>query len=243
MFSRSLFCALVVVFATPAGAGGAAPVLENVGRTVLNKPTASWTLTTGVIAEEIEISRRPETAEDGSFTYSFAWFPESLAAGQTSWVGSDLAPLRPGTYYVHVSGLDENTVTSEWSQTKALKIPNTRRPQLAKKRIGLVGHPPYGAGYYVTVEPTIRVCDDSKGFILIGVNERKWIGQNTFGRQQRTLKRKAPRAFGSACHAYRLKWRLPDKFFGIGNYGVTLRVRDLEYNWSRAVGRTWFTSD
>jgi hypothetical protein len=111
----------------------------------------------------------------------------------------------------------------------------------------MVGHPPYGAGYYVTVHARFRVCDDSTGRLLVRVRETKTIptasGPLLLASARWNYSVRAPRARGSRCRSYAKVWRLRNRFFGAGRYSVSLRVRDTGRKWSNAVGRSWFTID
>jgi hypothetical protein len=55
--------------------------------------------------------------------------------------------------------------------------------------------------------------------------------------------RAPPDAGRAGCRSYKLTWRLKDKFFGVGRYTVTLRIRDAEGAWSRTVSRSSYTPD
>ena len=119
--------AVVTLFATIAAlvlvnvAVAAPPVLLQVGATG-GKATASWVLPPGVKARFVEVSMDPTTESDGSFICcGHPYFDNDLLDDtQTTWTGS--FALGPGTYYVHVSGIDLDCFVAsacpvrEWTQ-------------------------------------------------------------------------------------------------------------------------------
>jgi hypothetical protein len=131
-FSWRLAVAVSVVMAAlvaPAGAFAAAPVLLSVGQ-VSGHLTATWSLPPGVEAQVVEAAMNPARSSDGYF-----FFENVLAAGsfntltdtQTTW--TDNFQNDPGTYYIHISGLDRSCYYAdacpirEFSQMMAVTIP------------------------------------------------------------------------------------------------------------------------
>ena len=97
-----LIVVLLLLFAGEAR--GAPPVLVSVS-SQSQHPAATWTLPSGVEAKTIEVATSPVTASDGSFFAENRRAFDLLEDAQTSWLYA--YKLDPGTYYVHVAGLDE----------------------------------------------------------------------------------------------------------------------------------------
>jgi hypothetical protein len=167
-----------------------------------------------------------------------------LEETQTTWLDSDQLP--PGTYYVHVSGFDEacyyagRCPVREWSQILPLVVPANKRPRLAAVHWIEAGHNKPGRRYYVTETLRFRACDDAPGPLFARVGQTKRVGPYTFGRD--VFVRRLPLA-AAGCRSYMLRWRLKERFFGVGRYTITLRIRDTEEAWSRVVSRSSFTRD
>ena len=128
---RLLF--MLLVFAALAGnAYAAPPSLVSVGHQSRH-PTATWTLPPGVQARVIEIATSTQAATDGSFFNENVKAFDTLEPTQTSWVSG--YQLDPGTYYVHVAGLDEpcfyadQCPVREYSQVMTLVIPAATAPK------------------------------------------------------------------------------------------------------------------
>jgi hypothetical protein len=105
--SRGLAGALVVIgtafaFASPAFA--APPTLTSVGH-VQRHPEAYWSLPPGVKAKIAEVATSPATSTDGAFFFENVKAFDLLEDSQTHWIYN--FQLDPGTYYVHISGIDE----------------------------------------------------------------------------------------------------------------------------------------
>ncbi len=122
---------LVVAFATLTFAAFASqlasatsPVLAQVSE-INGNVTATWTKPLGVESTFIEVSRDATLNKQGGFNCCSGPFFENaiLDAAATSWTGTR-ALEEPGTYYVHVSGLDRdcffagNCPVREWSEIK-----------------------------------------------------------------------------------------------------------------------------
>jgi hypothetical protein len=88
----------------PSAANAAPPILISVGHKKRH-PTAEWTLPPGVQARVIELATTPETSTDGYFFDENVDALDTLEPTQTRWVYN--SQLDPGTYYVHVAGIDE----------------------------------------------------------------------------------------------------------------------------------------
>ena len=250
-----LLAAAVAALAIAPQAVAAPPTLLTVGH-VNRHPTATWSLPPGVESRVVEVATSPAAASDGYFFFENVVAFDVPEPSQTSWVYG--FQLDPGTYYVHVAGYDpacayEPCPGREWSNMMTLVIPRppppppNDRPRIVSRRFAMVGHPPYGPGYYVTVHARFRVCDDSTGRLLARIRERKTLpttsGPLVVASATWSYSVRAPRSFGAPCRGYRKVWRLRDRFFGVGRYSVSLRVRDSGRKWSNAVGRSWFTSD
>lgn len=85
------------------------------------------------------------------------------------------------------------------------------------------GHGPPGPDYYVTIEARFRVCDDSRGNLIVLVEEQSDTGAPPPTSVSWNRMIQAP---ARNCQTYHLSWRLSWKFLGIGCYTVRLRVRD-----------------
>lgn len=235
--------ALAMTAFAPPSAFAAAPVLGSVSH-VKRHPAATWTLPAGVKSQVVEVATHPDVGSDGYFFTENVKVFDLLEEAQTSWLDSD--QLTPGIYYVHVSGFDEpcyfagRCPVREWSQVLPLVIPANKRPQLAAVRWQETGHNKPGRRYYVTEALRFRVCDDAPGPLFARVGQTKRIGPFTRGREV-FVRRMTLAAAG--CRSYKLTWRLKDKFFGVGRYTVTLRIRDAEGAWSRTVSRSSYTPD
>jgi hypothetical protein len=95
--------AAALALGIPGGARAAAPVLLTVGHADRH-PTATWSLPAGVEAKLIEVATSPAAASDGYFLAGNRAAFDLLEPAQTSW--TDAFQEDPGTYYVHVGGLD-----------------------------------------------------------------------------------------------------------------------------------------
>src|SRR5215207_4247006 len=126
---RSIFVGLAVAaialsFASPTVA--APPVLISVSH-IDRHPAATWTLPAGVKSKVAEVATNPATSTDGSFFFENVKAFDVLEDSQTYWVYN--FQLDPGTYYVHISGLDEPCFFAglcpvrEYSQILTLVIP------------------------------------------------------------------------------------------------------------------------
>jgi hypothetical protein len=219
------------------------PTLLSAGH-VKRHPTARWTLPQNVEAWSVEVATRPETGSDGRFFSEYAVVFDSVRMTDTEWLDSDR--LKPGTYYVHVRGYDNTCLVPPYtgecgvvsSNILSFKIVN-RAPTVRSLSWSLRGHG-RGFGYYVTVSVRMRLCDDAGGTITSYRDERKHIGGRTFGRSRRS---DYGRSRPAGCTVTRWTWRLEDKFFGVGYYSVRVWVRDPDGGKSRAITRSWFTSD
>jgi hypothetical protein len=71
------------------------------------------------------------------------------------------------------------------------------------------------------------------------VRERNTIGQVIFAHGTQHTRLVEP----TGCKTYRVSWRLRDRFFGVGNYTINVRVRDSGRKISNTLTRRWFTAD
>jgi hypothetical protein len=121
--SGALTLGAALVFVSPAVA--APPVLTSVSH-VNRHPSAAWTLPPGVKSELAEVATSPATSTDGYFFSENVKAFDTLEETQTNWVYN--SQLDPGTYYVHVGGLDEpcffagQCPVREFSQIMTLEI-------------------------------------------------------------------------------------------------------------------------
>jgi hypothetical protein len=106
-------------------AAAAPPALVSVSH-VNRHPAASWTLPPGVTSQVAEVATSPATSTDGYFFSENVKAFDVLEPTQTSWVYN--FQLDPGTYYVHIGGLDEPCYFAglcpvrEFTQTATLVI-------------------------------------------------------------------------------------------------------------------------
>lgn len=115
--------AAALAFATPTVA--APPVLTSVSH-VSRHPGATWALPPGVKSQEVEVAVSPATSTDGYFLFENVRAFDVLEDAQTNWIYN--VQLDPGTYYVHVAGVNEVCFYAglcpirEFSQTMTLVI-------------------------------------------------------------------------------------------------------------------------
>jgi hypothetical protein len=115
--------AAAVLLVSPAVA--APPVLVSVSH-VDRHPEATWTLPPGVTSQAAEVATSPATSTDGYFFSENVKAFDILERAQTHWVYN--FQLDPGTYYLHIAGLDEPCFFAglcpvrEFTQTATLVI-------------------------------------------------------------------------------------------------------------------------
>jgi hypothetical protein len=212
----------------------AVPTLTLAGHTNTNLPTTEWTLPDGVTAWAIvlEWSRNPSLGPDGAFVSSDG---DSQTNGdEVSWTGWP-RPLHPGKTYIHAGMLTEGQEWPlAWSNVLEISVPDTPAPRLKVLSVGwehTKRHPAWMRVRY-------RVTDRSRGDLQVWVTERMYYWGHTSGPQLvRPLKWgtavKSPIHWDRATRTYVLKYDLAKRFEYLCPYRVTIRVRDLEYNWSR----------
>jgi hypothetical protein len=104
---RRLLVAAIVATSALAVAGraqAAPPVLISVGH-VERHPEATWSLPAGVKSQVAEVAISPATSTDGYFFFENVRAFSTLEDSQTHWLYT--FQLDPGTYYIHVGGIDE----------------------------------------------------------------------------------------------------------------------------------------
>jgi hypothetical protein len=99
---------------------------------------------------------------------------------------------------------------------------------------------PGSSSYYVTETLRFRACDDAPGPLTASITQTKKTGTFIVAHAV-SLHRLSLKSAG--CGSYKISWRLREKFFGVGRYTITLRVRDRDRAWSRTVTRSTFTAD
>jgi len=115
--------AALLLLAAP-GALAKAPVLTKAGQSS-GRISATWTLSPGDEAWAIEVARKRTTTRGGEFVVANVVDEAHLRSSQTSW--RSRTALLPGTYYVHVSSVDDNS-SIRWSNVRAVRIPGRRPP-------------------------------------------------------------------------------------------------------------------
>jgi List-Bact-rpt repeat protein len=101
---RTLAILAVVLTSTMgASAQAAAPSLLGAAETG-GHLTVSWSLPSGAVSALVEVSNDPGIAPDGDFYSGGIQDDEALQPALTTWTSQ--AAFDPGTYYVHVAGID-----------------------------------------------------------------------------------------------------------------------------------------
>lgn len=120
------------------------------------------------------------------------------------------------------------SVTTTSATTTTTPTPN-RSPTISSATFASAGHGRAGASYYVTEQIRFRVCDDKPGRLLAEVRETKVAGGQirASGRRTKSL------LLRSSCATNSMRWRVANKFRGVGYYTIALRVRDANGAWSR----------
>lgn len=117
-----------VLLGAPGPASAAPPVLAAAGHST-GHPTATWTLPGGVLSRTIEFATQPTVGSDGSFFDENVKLFDTLEDTQTTYLAS--RRLDPGTYFVHVAGVDwpcfvgGGCAIREYSNVLTVTIPNT----------------------------------------------------------------------------------------------------------------------
>ena len=164
--------AILGLVATPDGLAKP-PTLLTVG-SVDRHPTATWSLPFGVEATVAEVAKSPATSSDGYFFAENRVAFDILEATQTSW--TDNSQLAPGTYYVHIGGLDRpcffanQCPVREFSQIMTLVIaaptPVPPPPATASLTVFKTGT---GAGTVTSDPPGIDCGTDCSETYLAGI--------------------------------------------------------------------------
>jgi hypothetical protein len=226
---RRLLAAATVALAVPTAAVAAPPTLVAVGH-VEQRPTARWTLPTGVESQLIEIATDPALSTDGAFIGDNLVLFDLLEASQTSWT-STVHRLKTGvTYYVHMNAIDWPCFfvfacpVREWSNVLTLRIPNAapilRARQWSASRARRVG------------TARLQVCDD-EGDVRVIVGQARLRGSRVVARAT-TVVTGALRSNG--CGPLAVRWPIPAKLISTGDvYRVTFAVVDALGRRSRTI--------
>ncbi len=210
--------------------GSVTRALDSVGRTATNLPKARWTTPAGWTPTRIEVSDQDLVGHDGAFVTTVA--AADLAPAATSYVFSSLAPLRPGTYFLHVRFANESLGREQWTASAKLVIPRTATPKLVPPARLALKAVVAGSTHTLRVSYAVRVRDDSKGRMLLRIVQQRVVGGRVVASVTTTHRAPAPRAFGTRSHEYRFSWLRPKALRGKGTYRVVAQARDQEYNWS-----------
>lgn len=217
--------ALVVPTAAPA----APPTLVAVGH-VEQRPTARWTLPTGVESQLIEIATDPALSTDGAFIGDSLVLFDLLEAGQTSWRSRDRRLKTGVTYYVHMNAIDWPCFfvfacpVREWSNVLTLRIPNVA-PVLQSRRWNASRTTRSGTA-------TLQVCDD-EGDVTVIIGQQRLRGGKVVARTTSVVSN-ALRVSG--CGPLRVTWSIPAKLIAAGDvYRVTFAVVDAAGRRSRTI--------
>ena len=220
--------AAMAALAVPATAGAAPPTLVSVGH-VEQRPTARWTLPTGVESQLIEIATDPALSTDGAFLGNLVLY-ELLEATQTTWA-STRHRLKTGiTYYVHLNAIDWPCFfvfacpAREWSNVLTLRIPNAA-PILQSRQWSASKARRVGTA-------KLQVCDD-EGDVRVVVGQARLRGGRVVARTT-TVVTSALRSSG--CGRLAVRWPIPAKLISTGDvYRVTFAVVDALGRRSRTI--------
>lgn len=141
---RQLATVLAALAVIPTGAAAAiapaAPVLVSVEQSARH-PGATWTLPPNVESEVVEVATTPDVASDGSFWRENVVLVDRVNGSDTRWLYAEQVP--PGTYYVHVQGLDNSCLSTEgracglaWSNVMELRLPDDSPTLVFHQAIG-----------------------------------------------------------------------------------------------------------
>ncbi len=171
-----------------------APELSSLAR-VGQRLKASWALAAGVQVSTIEVAKNSAVDSDGSFsdTVDFDFLADDTS---TSWTSD---PLKPGTYYVHVSGHNANCSLcpyGSWSTVQTIKIKDLVPPivrarasrGMAGKKTRLVYHAFDSAG---KVKVTLEVFRKGRRLAHLQIRYAKYSDYSDY-----YVKWKAPRKDG-----------------------------------------------
>ena len=204
----------------PTSALAAPPTLVSVGH-VEQRPTARWTLPTGVESQLIEIATHPALSTDGAFIGDNLVLFDLLSASQTSWRSSDHRLKTGVTYYVHMNAIDWPCFfvfacpVREWSNVLTLRIPNAA-PVLQSRRWSASRARRSGTA-------RLQVCDDEGDFRVI-VGQQRIRGGSVLARETTVL---SSRLRAGGCGALSVRWPIPAKLITTGDlYRVTFAVVD-----------------
>jgi hypothetical protein len=222
------FAAALVV---PTAALPAPPTLVAVGH-VEQRPTARWTLPSGVESQLIEIATDPALSTDGAFIGDNLVLFDLLEAGQTSWRSSDRRLKTGLTYYVHMNAIDWPCFfvfacpVREWSNVLTLRIPNLA-PVLQSTRWSASRARQSG-------NARLQVCDD-EGDVRVVVGQQRLRGGKVVARAT-TVVDDELRATG--CGSLSVTWPIPAKLIASGDvYRVTFAVVDAAGKRSKTISR------
>ena len=206
--------------------------LTGVARTTTNKPTAVWATPAGWTLARIELSASKAVDDvDGAFTTSIAG--AGLQASATSFTFTGLAPLHPGTYYLHVRFHSASLSRYGWTPAKALVIPRTATPVLVSPARMTLSSAVQQGRQILKVACALTDRDDSLGSTQIKLTQQRVVNGKVVAQSSKTYTVKSPRAFGSRTHTYHFAWTRPTSLRGKGVYRVIAKARDQEYNWSK----------
>lgn len=215
----------------PATVLAAPPTLVSVGH-IDQRPTARWTLPSGVESQLIEIATDPALSTDGAFLGDNLVLFDLLEASQTTWRSGDRRLTTGVTYYVHMNAIDWpcffvfECPVREWSNVLTLRIPNIA-PVLQSTRWSASRTRRSG-------NARLQVCDDEGDFRVI-VGQQRLRGGKILARTT-TVVDDELRANG--CGSLSVTWRIPATLIATGDvYRVTFAVVDAAGKRSRTISR------
>jgi len=157
---------------------------------------ATWALSGGVVPTGIEVARKPQVGSDGSFpdAVDYGFFSDEASTSWTSEV------LKPGTYYVHVSGNNSacwRCPYESWSSVQTVKIKDAVSPTVkakrsrgkAGKKMQLVYHASDSAG---KVKVTLEVLRKGHRIARFGLRYQSYDSSSDY-----YINWKAPRKAGT----------------------------------------------
>lgn len=226
---RRLLAAATAALAVPTAAVAAPPTLVSVGH-VEQRPTARWTLPTGVESQLIEIATDPALSTDGAFIGDNLVLYDLLEAAQTSWTSTGHRLKTGVTYYVHMNAIDWPCFfvfacpVREWSNVLTLRIPNAA-PILRSRRWSASRARRVGTA-------KLQVCDDA-GDVRVVVGQARLRGGRVVARTT-TVVTGALRTSG--CGPLAVRWPIPANLISTGDvYRVTFAVVDALGRRSRTI--------
>ena len=227
---KVLVTAAAVALLAAGAAYAVSPALLSVG-VKDGHPTATWSLPSGVQARLIEVATSPQVGSDGSFYREYVEDSDTLEDTQTYWESSYM--LEPGTYYVHVAGidwpcyLDDACPIREYSNVMTLTVPNAV-PAISVVNFSVTGK------YFAWAQARLRVCHKDRQNASLRAAQARVHN----GRVAATAVRTQTAYFSGDCDLESMSWSVPSKLIRKGDtFRVTFSARDPQGATSGSVTR------